>query len=66
MPERKYEEVAKRFCDAIRAFNEEGLDNLESYLSYHFAEWMNKYANDPEGIAFEMESFSTIGVELPF
>ena len=58
--ERKYEQTAKQFCEALRAIAEkpENLDNLESYLSYHFAEWMNKYANTPENITAELKSFA--------
>lgn len=48
--ERKYkkmenqEELSKVFCDAIKTLSEkpENLENLESYLSYHFETWMKK------------------------
>ena len=58
--ERKHEQTAKEFCKALRtiAGKPENLDNLESYLSYHFAEWMNKYANTPENITAELKSFA--------
>lgn len=57
---RKYEQTAKQFCEALRtiAGKPENLENLESYLSYHFAEWMNKYANTPENITAELKSFA--------
>lgn len=58
--ERKHEQTAKEFCNALRtiAGKPENLENLESYLSYHFAEWMNKYANTPENITAELKSFA--------
>lgn len=61
---RKYEQTAKQFCEALRAIagKPENLDNLESYLSYHFAEWMNKYANTPENIAAELKSFADLNI----
>ena len=60
--ERYYEKEAKRFCKAIKtlAENQLSLDNLESYLSFHFDEWLKKFANTPENISSEMEEFSKI------
>ena len=60
----KYEKQAAEFCEAIRtlANNTENLENLESYLSYHFAEWMNKYANTPENITAELKSFADLDI----
>ena len=57
---RKYKQTAKQFCEALRtiAGKPENLENLESYFSYHFAEWMNKYANTPENITAELKSFA--------
>ena len=62
--ERKHEQIAKQFCEALRtiAGKPENLDNLESYLSYHFAEWMNKYANTPENITAELKSFADMDI----
>lgn len=61
---RKHEQTAKQFCEALRtiAGKPENLDNLESYLSYHFAEWMNKYANTPENITAELKSFADMDI----
>ena len=61
---RKHEQTAKEFCNALRtiAGKPENLDNLESYLLYHFAEWMNKYANTPENITAELKSFADMDV----
>lgn len=49
--------------EALKNFakNPEGIENFCSYLSYHFAEWLNKYANTPEGLASELLNFSKIG-----
>lgn len=54
------EVYAKIFCDAIRTIAEkpENINNMESYLTYHFTRWSNKYANNPEGLAMEMKSFA--------
>lgn len=62
MVERKYEELAHEFCVAIKKLgeNEMNLENLESYLSYHFDAWMKKWAYDPECITSELKHFSKI------
>jgi hypothetical protein len=56
----KYEEQAKAFCDAIRDFakSEDAINNMESYLSYHFPEWLRKYAYDMESLSAEMANFA--------
>ena len=61
---RKHEQTAKLFCEALRtiAGKPENLDNLESYLSYNFAEWINKYANTPENITAELKSFADMDI----
>ena len=53
-------ECAKVFIEAIKAIAEksENIDNLECYLENHFDVWMEKYANNPEGLAYEMKSFA--------
>lgn len=55
-----YEKEAAIFCDAIRAFakSEDAINNMESYLSYHFGDWLKVYASDPEQLAYEMKSFA--------
>ena len=57
--------AAADFVNAIKtiANKPENLDNLESYLSYHFSEWLEKYANTPEDIAAEMREFSELEFE---
>lgn len=56
----KYEKIASQFCQAIRdlAAKEDNLNNLESYLTYNFPEWIHKYANTPEGITCELKEFA--------
>lgn len=53
-------ECAKVFIEAIKTIADkpENLDNLESYLECHFNEWLEKFANNPEGLAYEMKSFA--------
>lgn len=56
----KYNELATLFIQAIKDINAnpENLDNFECYLSYHFPEWLEKFANTPEGITSEMRNFA--------
>ena len=58
--------AAADFVNAIKiiANKPENLDNLESYLSYHFTEWLEKYANTPDNIAAEMREFAEIDFEI--
>mgnify|MGYP006898725069 CR=1 FL=1 len=55
-----YEEQAIQFCNAIRtlANKPENLNNLESYLTYNFDKWLEKWATTPENIAAEMKAFA--------
>lgn len=57
---RPYEQEAKQFCDAIRAFKEDQLENLELYLSRHFGAWLEKFASTPADLACEMREFASI------
>lgn len=56
--------AAPDFVNAIKtiANKPENLDNLESYLSYHFAVWLEKYANTPEDMAAEMREFAEMEI----
>lgn len=56
------ERNAERLTNAIKRLAEDpaALENLKSYLTYHFDTWQEKYANTPEGLAAELESFSNI------
>lgn len=51
---------AEIFCDAIRTIAEkpENINNMESYLTWHFTTWLEKYGNCPENLAMEMKSFA--------
>lgn len=61
---KKYTVEAEQFCNAIRelASKPENLQNLESYLKYHFDKWLEKYASTPEDIAAEMSEFARMEV----
>lgn len=58
------EVYANIFCDAIRtiAKKPENINNLESYLTHNFTEWLEKYANCPETLAIEMKMFAEMEV----
>ena len=61
---KKKELCAKAFVDAIKelASNQKKLDNLESYLSKHFDIWMERYANTPYDITYELKGFAEIEI----
>lgn len=56
--------AASVFVSAIKEISKkpENLDNLESYLSHHFPEWLKKYASDPESMAEELKSFAEMDI----
>ncbi len=56
----KYEHEAQQFCKAIKAIasDTERLNNLESYLTYHFDTWLERWANTPEGISADLQAFA--------
>lgn len=60
--EQKYTQEAAQFCEyiCILASKPENLDNLQSYLSTHFREWLTKWANTPQNIAAEMQEFANM------
>ena len=60
----KYDHTAAQFAAAIKTIAEkpENLDNLEHYLSHHFAAWLEKYANTPENIAAELQAFAEMDI----
>lgn len=62
--ERKHEQTAKQFCDAIReiASKPENLENLEIYLSMHFPVWIEKYASTPETLTAELKEFARMEI----
>lgn len=61
---RPYKEEAAIFTKAIKdiASKPDNLDNIESYLSIHFATWLEKFANTPENIAGELKSFAEMNI----
>lgn len=58
----KYEAAARQFCKAIKtiAEKEDNLNNLESYLSYHFDSWLEKFAGTPDNMASELVQFANM------
>ena len=56
------EKNAEKVAEAIKKLveNPAALDNFKSYLGQHFNTWLEKYANTPEGLAAELESFANI------
>ena len=60
----KHSEIAKEFIQAIKtiAEKEKNLDNLECYLSYHFPEWIRKFANTPETLVSELKQFAEMEI----
>ena len=61
---KKYTIEAAQFCDAIRelASKPDNLQNLESYLEYHFDKWLEKFASTPDSIALEMSNFAQMEI----
>lgn len=59
-----YKEQAIQFCNAIRtlANKPENLNNLESYLTYSFDKWLEKWANTPADITTEMKAFAEMEI----
>ena len=53
-------ECAKVFIKAIQtiADNPENLENLKLYLERHFNTWLEKFADTPEGLVYEMKQFA--------
>lgn len=60
----KHTEISKQFIESIKTISEkpENLDNLEAYLSHHFSEWLEKFANTPEGITSELKNFAEMTI----
>ena len=62
---KQYENEAKEFVNAIKeiAGKQQNLDNLELYLSIHFADWLNKFVDTPEDMASELTQFAKMECE---
>lgn len=60
----EYTKAAADFVGAIKliAIKPDNLDNLESYLSHHFPEWVSRWANSPEDLAAEMKEFARMEI----
>lgn len=60
----KHKQTAKEFIQAIKTISEkpQNLDNLESYLSYHFDKWLEMWANTPEKITAELKNFAEMEI----
>lgn len=58
----KHEKIANEFIQNLKNLveNEKNLSNFKSYLSWHFDEWLKKYANTPEDITAETKGFASI------
>ncbi len=61
---RTNKENAHDFVEAIKmlATKPENLENFENYLSHHFHEWLEKYANTPDDIVFELKEFAKMEI----
>ena len=60
----KHDQTAAQFAAAIKTLAEkpENLDNLEHYLSQHFAAWLDKFASTPENITAELQAFAEMNI----
>ena len=58
------EKNAVMFVNAIKelASKEDNLNNLKNYLSSHFDVWMEKFANNPVGLATELKNFAEMEI----
>ena len=53
-----YSEFFSNQCGNKVYLKPENLQNLESYLEWHFDKWLEKYASTPECMAAEMSDFA--------
>lgn len=53
-------ECAEVFTRAIQTIADkpENLENLKLYLERHFNTWLEKFADTPKGLAYEMKQFA--------
>ena len=60
----KQAEMATIFTKAIQtiASKPENLKNFENYLTYHFDEWLYKFADSPEKITAELKAFAEMDI----
>jgi hypothetical protein len=59
-----YSIMAGEFIKAIKTISKkpENLENLEIYLTYHFPEWLEKFANTPGNIVAELKAFAEMEI----
>lgn len=57
---RPYEQEATDLAAAIRklATDPKALDDMESYLSYHFANWLQMWCQRPKDMVHEFQRFA--------
>ena len=58
------EECAKVFVEAIKTMTSkpDNLQNFQWYLERHFDVWMEKWANNPEGLTSEVKHFTEMEI----
>lgn len=61
---REHEQNAIEFVKAIKTISEKpgNLENLESYLSFHFEKWLMLWADTPEKITAELKHFADMDI----
>ena len=61
---REHEQSAVEFVKAIKTIAEkpQNLENLESYLSFHFEKWLTMWADTPEKITSELKAFVNMDI----
>lgn len=59
-----YEQTAAEFIQAIKTISEkpENLNNFQLYLSIHFPEWLQRWANTPESMTAEIKHFAEMEI----
>ena len=59
-----YSIIASEFIKALQTLTDkpENLRNFETYLTYHFPEWLEKYANTPGAITAELKAFAEMEI----
>lgn len=58
------ENAATVFISAIEtiASKPENLENFKCYLEHHFTTWLEKFANTPQDLAYEMKQFAELEI----
>ena len=58
------EHLAHQFVETIKTIAEkpQNLENLECYLLHHFPVWLEKFANTPESLTWEMKQFAEMEI----